>query len=475
MIAARAGGALLAVCAALAAGGAGAQTLEEALAFAYTNNPTLLAERARLRGIDESVPEALAGGRSTVQLQGDAGVLDTETRSRNLRSDDTLIARSYEISVVEPLYLGGRVDAEVESAESAVRAGRAGLSSVEQRVMLESATAYMDVLSEQAVLDLNRNNERVVRRQLQAAEDRFEVGQVTRTDVAQAEARLAQATADRIAAEGRLVTARSIYKRTIGALPGALAWPALPPDLPQEEEEAIARAERNNPSISAADFTARAARADIEAWNAARRPRVSLRGSYGRRYDQTIGVDESATAALRIDFVVPLYQSGAESARVRRAKQVAAQRRFERDQVRRDARLEATSAWGALVTARARIAALESQAEAATIALEGVTQEAFVGLRTTLDVLDSEQELFRTNVSLVQAQRDEIVSAFRLQSAVGSLTAQALRLPVEPYDTEMNHEPGRGTIFELGDMEWLGLTESGPLGWSEEGLFGLVD
>ena len=437
----------------LATGGeAAAETLEAALARAYENNPTLLAERARLRATDEAVPLARAGARPTFRIDGNIGVSETDTTTTSLgrtsESSASLTPRNYDIVVSNSLYQGGRVDAETASAEHLVRAGRAGLLSVEQAIMLDAATAYLDVLSDRAVLDLNRNNERVVSRQLQAAQDRFRVGEVTRTDISQAEARLAQAKADRIAAEGRLVTTNGNYRRTTGAPPGDLSWPPMPRDMPESEEAALALAETESPGILAAEFTSAAARADIRAAQSSLYPRVSLQGSYGTYYDQTEATEERSAATLNVNVSIPLYQSGAERSRVRRAKQVAAQRRFEADQARREARLDITSAWEALETARARIAAIESQVEAASIALEGVTQEAFVGLRTTLDVLDAEQELFRANVDLVRAQRDEIVSAYRLQAATGNLTAQKLGLAVDPYDDEAYYNRVRDEWFE---------------------------
>ena len=339
------------------------------------------------------------------------------------------------------------MSAETESAESRVDAGRARLREVEQTVMLGAVTAYMDVLRHRSELELNRSNERVMRRQLEAARDRHEVGEVTRTDVAQAEARLAQAIADRVAAEGNLISSRGVYRQVIGTLPGALSWPAFPGGVPGSEQDALMIASEANPAIGAAAASARAARADIDAVFSAWLPRLSVRGSYGGRSDQTSADEEITTASLTAILTVPLYQTGAEQARVRQAKQIAAQRRLEIDQARRAVIEEVTRAWEALATARARIAAFESRVRASAIALEGVEHEALVGLRTTLDVLNAEQELFEARVNLVRARRDEIVSAYRVKSTIGELTASRLGLPVELYDVEDYDGDVRDTWF----------------------------
>ena len=448
-----AGAALLVTCASFQGGPAAAETLAEALAHAYRDNPVLLARRAQLRATDEGAAQARAGWRPTIRLEGAAGVSHSESEASAgvLADDGTLHPSSLALDVEGPLYRGGLMAAGIAAAESRVGAGRADLRSVEQTVMLDAVTAYMDVLHHRAALDLSRGNERVVRRHLEAAQDRFEVGEVTRTDVAQAEARLAQATADRIAAEGRLISARGIYRQAIGALPGALSWPAFPTGLPESEQEALTVANAAHPAIGAADFAARAARAEVRTARAALLPRVSFRGSYGARFDQSRAVDESRTASLTAVVTVPLYQSGAEHARVRQARQVAAQRSLDVDRARRAVLAEVTRAWEALETARARIAAFESQVRAATIALEGVENEALVGLRTTLDVLDAEQELFEARVNRVRARRDETVSAYRVMSSIGALTARRLGLPVALYDAEEHYEAVRDRWFGLGE------------------------
>ncbi len=428
-------------------------TLTEALALAYQNNPTLLAERANLRAADEEVSQAVAGWRPTIQFTGEAGISDVSTVSNfgggTTETSDTLRPYSYSVSIVEPLYRGGRTVAETESAENLVLAGRSQVLVVEQRVMLDGVTAYVDVLRNQSEVELNRNNERVLKRQLEAAQDRFDVGEVTRTDVAQAEARLAQAEADRVAAEGSLISARAIYRQVIGELPEDLEWPALPSGLPASEGETLQLAARDNPAIIAATFVERSASADVDVALSVLLPQLSVRGSYTEQFDVSAFTDETSTASLTANITVPLYQSGAEHSEVRRSKEIASRRRLDVDQTRRDVLEEVTRAWEALVTAQAQIAAFESQVRAAEIALEGVEQEVLVGLRTTLDLLDAEQELFEARVNLVRAERDEVVSAYWVKSTIGELTAKRLGLPVDYYNVEEHYERVRGKLFGL--------------------------
>ena len=434
---------------------AAAQSLEEALVLAYQNNPALLAQRARLRAVDEEVPEALAGWRPTIEIAGDVGALYSNTDGMIPNSGSSTVApHGVGLTAVAPIYQGGRVAAQVESAESRVSAGRAQLRAVEQSILLDTVTAYMDVLRYSAEIELSRSSERVVRRQLQAAQDRLDVGEVTRTDVAQAEARLAQAGAEQVMAEGGMMSARAAYQQVIGEPPGTLSWPPVPMGLPEMEADALAAAAAGNPSIVAAAFIAQASEADIEAVAAALRPQVSIVGDVRQRFDPSDLIESSVNASLMATLRMPLYQGGAANARIRQSKQIAAQRRLELDQARRAVQEQVANAWRALTSARAQIAAFESQVAAAAVALDGVEQETRVGLRTTLDVLDAEQEHFKAQISLVRAQREEIVAAYQLKAAAGALTAHELGLPVDLYDPEEHYRSVRES-----PGEWL---------WSDE-------
>lgn len=422
------------------------QTIEEALAAAYRTNPQLLAERARLRALDEGVPRALSNWRPTVTVTGEAGrahdwtrqeVDDTTTSRRNWRSPATA-----SLTVRQPLYRGGRTLAETSRAENLVQQGRAQLQITEQSVLLDAATAYANLLREQAVLDLNINNEQVLQRQLDAARDRFQVGEITRTDVSQAEARLSRARADRILAEGNLASARANFLRIIGQVPTRLSTPRLPPNLPATEAEAL-RAAVGNPAVIAAQFSERAARDSVDLVAGELLPTVSLQGELSRLDEVQVPGLERDVAEITAVVSIPLYQAGSVEARLREAKHSAGQARILVEDTLRRAEEDITRAWEALTTARASIEAFQSQIRAAEIALEGVEQEARVGARTVLDVLDAEQELLDARVSLVRAQRDEVVAAYQLAAATGRLTAQALSLPVEIYDPTAHYNATR--------------------------------
>ena len=443
----------LALTATLTAPAAFAESLVEALASAYQNNPTLLAERASLRATDEGVASALSGWRPTVQIDGDAGFSESETTSVTsgftTTTKDSRQPRSFSFTITEPLYRGGRTEAETLSAENLVDAGRAGLAVTEQRVLLDAVTAYMDVLRNKTVVQLNRNNERVVERQLQAARDRFEVGEVTRTDVAQAEARAAQAKADRIGAEGNLISSRATYRQFIGDLPGKLEWPARIGGVPANERDALQAASTANPTIVSANFAELSARDDIDVAISDLLPQVSLRGAYDRSFDVSAFTEELDSLSLSAVVTVPLYQSGAVHSAVRRSKQIASQRRLEYEEARRAVFEEVTRAWESLITAQAQISAFQAQVRAAELALEGVEQETIVGLRTTLDVLDAEQEVFAAGVNLVSAERDAVVSSYWVKATIGELTAVALELPVERYDADAHYRSVRDKWFGL--------------------------
>ena len=440
---------LAAIAGSLMVHGASAQSIEETLAAAYRTNPLLQAERARQRATDETIAQALANWRPSVTVSSDIGrardwtsttdtIRKTVTETERLRSPATVSG-----VVRQPLYRGGRTVAETSRAENNIQRGRALLQGVEQQVLLDAATAYLNLLRDTAVLDLNINNEQVLTKQLAATRDRFQVGEVTRTDVAQAEARIARARADRIQAEGNLTSTRANYRRVVGEAPGKIQPARLPPNLPASESVAVQRI-GENPAVLAAVFNEKAARDNVDVIAGELLPTVNLQGTLSRAEEtQTRGADRDS-ASVQLTFAVPLYQQGLVEARIREAKQTAGQRRIEMEDARRKATEDTTRSWEALNTARARMTAIQAQVRAAEIALEGVIQESRVGSRTVLDVLDAEQELLNAKVQLVQSQRDEVVAAYQLTSATGQLTALKLGLEVELYDPTRNYAETRG-------------------------------
>ncbi len=433
-----------------AASTADAQTLPEALSQAYDSNPTLRAARAALRSVNENVPQELSNWRPNVTAGASAGLRRTETDADGADSDNSLNPVTANIDVTQPLYRGGRTIAGTERAENEVRAQRESLRSTEQGVLLSAATSYTDVWRDQAVLELNINNENVLAQQLEATQDRFEVGEVTRTDVAQAETRFATAVSDRIAAEGNLTSSRAAYEEVVGSFPGTLPAPPVPGDLPTEQDEVVELAIKDNPDVTAAVFTELAAQKNVRQVKGELYPEVSLVGSLSHQDEVSTEDTETDSASVIAQVSIPIYQQGSVSSRVRAAKQIASQRRVEIEEQRRSAEQGAVSSWEALMTAQAQIRSFESAVASAEIALEGVRQENEVGARTILDILDAEQELLDAQVSLVGAQRDEVVAAYQVLAAVGRLNASFIGLPVEVYDVEADYRAVRNKWFGLG-------------------------
>ena len=430
-----------------------AQSFEEALTAAYLNNPTLQADRARQRATDEQVPQALSGWRPTVTVSGRAGKGYVDSTTKAGSTTEHLTPRSYTATVTQPLYRGGRTVAETSQAENTVQAGRAMLLATEQTILLNAAAAYLNVVRDQSVLDLNIANEQVLRRQLQATEDRFRVGDVTRTDVAQAEARLSKAIADKIQSEGNLQTSRANFQNLVGFLPGKLRFPKPIAGLPKSMKEAIEKAVAFNPEVISADYQSRAAKDAVDVARSALLPNLSLVGEFGQNWDSTTQNSRNTNAQGTIVLSVPLYQGGSEYSAVRQQKHTASQKRIQVDQSRRDAVENASQAWETLMSARAQIRALAAQIKASEIALDGVQREAQVGARTVLDVLNAEQELLDARVNLVLAQRDERVAAVQLKAAVGRLTAQGMGLRIDVYDPSVHYNRVRD--------KWIG-TGAGP-------------
>lgn len=439
------------LAATLLGGAAQAQSLEDTLVKAYQGNPTLKAERARLRATDEGVPQALSGWRPNVSVSGSYGIerSDSTTTGSVNKSADVTEPLTGSLTISQNLYRGGRTVAATEEAENTVKADRARLSSAEQTVLLSAVTAYADVVRDQAVLELNINNERLLQRQLEATGDRFRVGEVTRTDVSQAESRLSRARADRIAAEGSLTDGRAAYENAVGEPPQVLK-PAKPlDDLPVSLAEAINAAKRNNYEVVRARYIALAAENNVREITGELLPNLSLDGTMSSSQETVNRRSENETVSVIARVSVPLYASGSVTSRVRAAKQIVAQRKDEFNQAVRDAIEAATGAWQILQTGRAQIRAFSAAVKAAEIALEGVREEANVGSRTVLDVLDAEQELLDARVGLVRSMRDELLATYQLRQAIGDATAAKLGLPVKLYNVEKHYRAVRGKWWGL--------------------------
>ncbi len=434
--------AVAAIACVLAGGVAHAETLREAMAMAYASNPQLLEQRAYLRSVDQGVAQALSGWRPTVTMNADASSVHRDGASVDGVGQRSMWRqeRGASVSVSQPLFQGfGTVNA-VDQAENTVLAERERLRSVEQAVMLDVVSAYVDVWRDLAVVELNINNEQVLQRQLDASRDRFQVGEITRTDVAQAEARLSQARADRVAAEGNLQVSRATYLRVVGKLPeGVERVPptdALPGDLARLVTEAMG----DNPDVRAAAHTVDVRENAVGVVRAELLPDVRAVASVGQFWDQTTASDESTVYSVGAQMTVPLYEAGGTYARLRSAKDQAAQSRKALERVRRQVVENATSAWESLVTARAQMVAYQEEIRASEIALDGVRRESEVGSRTVLDVLDAEQELLDARVNLVQAQRNEALASYQVQVALGRLTAADMGLDTPLYNPAAHYD-----------------------------------
>jgi TolC family type I secretion outer membrane protein len=422
-----------------------ADSLSEALISAYLNNPRLEAGRAELRAADELVPQALAAGRPRVFLDG---TIDAFTNDTDISERDDRLTRGVNLSVRQPLYAGGGIQAGIREAESAVRAERAFLVATEQAVLLDAVDAYTATWRDRAVLDLALTNETRIRRQLQATRDRFEVGEVARTDVAQAQARLARAQADIETARADLAASTAAFRDIVGYDPGVLAEPQAFDPLPGSESEAQALA-AGNPNITSASFRLAAAREAVDVAFADILPSLDLAGSVTYRENESRAIDRRDDARVGLELSVPLFQGGADRSRVRQNRQLVEARRSDLEDTLRGVQRAVTTSWERLVAARAAIQAFEEEAQANQIALDGVQEEALVGQRTVLDVLDAEQELFTSQVNLVRAQREWVIATYQLKSSVGELTVAGLSLDVQPFDAEANYLQQRDRLFGI--------------------------
>jgi TolC family type I secretion outer membrane protein len=429
-----------------------AQTLTEALSYAYNNNPQLLAQRALLRATDEQVPQALSGWRPTVTFTGEGG----ENRSGFAQGGPTQFSsyqtRELDLRITQPVYNGGHTEAQTKQAVNIVQSTRAQTLGVETTVFQAVVQAFFDTYRDQALVEVNRNNEAVLKKQLDATRERFRVGEVTRTDVAQAESSLAQATANRIAAEGQLEISRANYVHAVGHPPGRLILPTERPALPGSRDEALALAATNNPNVISANFAEAAARDNIDVVRSQLLPQVSIIGDLNRSFSPsvTLRTAREDTASVIAQITVPLYEGGAIYSQTRAAEQTVGQKRSQVDDARRAAVQLATQSWETLMAARAAVASFAAAVKAAQVALAGTQQEALVGSRTVLDVLISEQQLFTTQSQLVGAQHDAAVAEFNVAAAVGRLIAPELKLPVQLYDMELHYKAVKDKWFGFG-------------------------
>jgi outer membrane protein len=433
------------------AGRSAADTLLGALSQAYQVNPELNAQRAIVRQTDETVPQALSGYRPSVKV--DAGV------GKQITSQNTIVApglvqkdwwpttpSSVGITVQQTLFNGFQTANQTRAAESNVFAARETLRVIEQTVLLDAATVYLDVVRDAAILDVQRSNVRMLGEILQQTRARFKLQEVTRTDVAQAEAQLAAGQSQLLGADSNLTTSKAAYHRVIGSEPGRLE-PGLPVDRlsPHPLAAAIETGMTSNPSVMATRYGVDVAQLQVKIAEAALYPTVTLQGSAQYLHDVPFTglIPEQSSATALITVSIPLYQGGAEYSAIRQSKETLAQRRLDLATTRDKARATVVQVWGEIQAAKAQVQAAQEQVRAAEVALNGVRAEARLGLRTTLDVLIDQQASINAQVNLVTAQHDRVVGSYKLLSAVGRLSARTLGLPASIYDPMVHYQQVR--------------------------------
>jgi outer membrane protein len=459
-------GAALAACAACAALyplRAPAETIESALVKAYQNNPQLNAQRANVRSIDEGVPQALSGYRPRVTITGTAGeqFIDATAKAvgavpvpgtgRTLQTatyegvSNTSTPWSYGITGQQTLFNGFQTANRTRAAESQVSSAREGLRVLEQTVLLTAATTYMDVLRDTASLEVQRSNVRVLQETLKQTNDRFQVGEVTRTDVAQAEAQLAAGQSAMLAAESTLTTSKANYRQVIGVEPVNLT-PGSPVDRfsPHTLQAAIESGLVENPNVTAAMYGIDVAFLQVKVNEGALYPSLTVaataqQSSFVQNSSSPIFWSASAVGTL----TVPVYQGGQEYSLIRQSKETLGQQRLNLELVRTQTRQQVVQAWGQNEAAKAQVKAANSQVYSSEVALNGVREEARVGQRTTLDVLNAQQALVNARIALVTAQHDRVVASYNVLAAAGRLSPQTMHLPTTIYDPGVHYQQVR--------------------------------
>jgi outer membrane protein len=446
------------------------ETIASALVKAYQNSPQLNAQRANVRSIDEAVPQALSGYRPRVAITGTVGeqFIDSTTKTTGAIPSPTGVGAakqtvtytgtsatttpwSYGATAQQTLFNGFQTANRTRAAESQVSSAREGLRIIEQTVLLTAATTYMDVLRDTANLDVQRNNVRVLQETLKQTRDRFQAGEVTRTDVAQAEAQLAAGQSSMLAAESTLTTSQANYRQVIGVAPVNLA-PGSPVDrfLPHTLPAAIDRGLIENPNVTAAMYGIDVAFLQVKINEGALYPTLVAQASVQQSsYTQSSVTPQFWTASAVATLTVPVYQGGQEFSLIRQSKETLAQQRLALELVRTQTRQQVVQAWGQNEAARAQVKAANSQVYSSEVALNGVREEARVGQRTTLDVLNAQQALVNARIALVTAQHDRVVASYNVLAATGRLSPQVMHLPTILYDPGVHYQQVRDA--------WIGL------------------
>ena len=430
-----------------------ADTIEAALVRAYQNNPQLNAQRAQVRSTDENVPQALSGYRPKVSVTASVGIQNSHNDSTAASAQDRIVhvitsgtnpPRSAGLTVAQTVFNGNQTANRTRAAESQVSGAREALRVLDQTVLLQAATIYMDYLRDSATLEVQKSNVRVLEQTLKQTRDRFNVGEVTRTDVAQSEAQLAAGKTQLLTAESNLTTTRANFRRIIGNDPVNLA-PGSPVDrfLPATLPAAVELSLIENPNVTASMFGIDVNFLQVKVAEGALLPTITLQASVTQSYESTLVTPSSFNASAVAQASVPLYQGGAEYSLIRQSKENLAQQRLNLDTTRDQTRATVVQTWGQLEAGKAQVQSAQAQVTASEIALNGVREEAKAGQRTTLDVLNAQQALVNARVALVTAQHDRVVASYSVLSAVGRLSVQVLGLPTTTYDPSVHYQQVR--------------------------------
>src|SRR5882724_8449542 len=440
-------GVAVAICLGFAAVPAQTEALLEALAKAYQSNPQLNAERARQRATDENVPQALAGYRPQIVASLSGGLQAV----RNLLPDNTIQSATLKpwtigVTVTQTLFNGFKTANNVRVAELQVQSGREALRNVGQGVLLDAVTAYTNVLANQSLVTAQRANVAFLKETLGITQKRLNAGDVTPTDTAQAEARLSRGLSDLNAAEVALAISQATYAQVIGSAPTMLS-PAETVDryLPRSRDDATGLAFHEHPAVMAAGFDVDVASTSIRVAESSLMPTITLQGSASRskQSDSTLGTFGTDQASVAAQLTQPIYDGGTAASQTRQAKEISAQSRLVLEQVRNQARTAAIGAWVANEGAKIAVTASESEVRAATVALAGVQKEAAGGQRTTVDVLNSQQDLISAKARLIGALRDRVIASYTLLSAIGRLDVKTLALNTPDYLPEVHYHQVR--------------------------------
>jgi outer membrane protein len=427
-------------------------TIDAALVRAYQNNPQLNAQRAIVRSTDENVPQALSGYRPKVAITASAGYQYTDSQSSafgaNVDFHGAQTTATAGGTATQTLYNGNQTANKTRAAESQVSGAREALRVLEQTVLLSGATIYMDYLRDAAILEVQRSNTRVLEQTLKQTQDRFNVGEVTRTDVAQSEAQLAAGKTQQLTAEANLTTTRANFRRIIGNEPENLA-PGSPVDrfLPKSLPSAVELSLIENPNVTAAMFGIDVSYLQVKVNEGALLPTVTALASIQEAYQPAITTPKQFLTSAIAQVSVPLYQGGAEYSLIRQSKETLSQQRLNLELTRDQTRANTVTSWGQLVAGKAQVASAQSQVTASEIALNGVREEAKAGQRTTLDILNAQQALVNARVALVTAQHDRVVASYAVLNSVGRLSPQVLRLATNVYDPSVHYHQVRDSWY----------------------------